>query len=567
MSYHHNFTAPKTKRGIRTSDFGTNGFYINFKCAPIPPTGVPNYVMTPPTLTLKNLGLYLWADLKTGQNPSPGLVNEVRLLLQSYSEKLKEIDKASLLNEFKKPDAQVNNNVKEVFLPNIDVQAPKILDLATGELVDMSKIRSDEELFGYLDENNRSAVLYDDSADKGRLSFFRTEVSDFPAESRKGFDVVKFDFANLPIKLHVKTLEGKTYQMQVKHADNYQCHITYRDISSQRKKPVVQNKDNSEKPVIKVAARFITVPQDSNEIAEFFEEEKVAFLSDANYANILNDTQIEQLLKLIHTIPDTKVLASPTIKVRDGQDASALTQKEIVYLEPNSSRPVYLPIGIKVDVTPQLRAQGKHIFLETECEKTELLGYKKSLPEIQSTHITSQATVPDGQTLLLGHQNISVKEDSQIKSKDLLILIKAEKLEPAELQEPDELRSTKKSSNPFKKLAKAAANIFTDPGPLALLITGTVTDAQTAKPIAGVKVSDGQYGPKPDWNQIQVGTAANHGAITDKNGRYRYLTWHEHHTITAQAKGYKPQQKPLYNSHLTIPNKDKQTFNFTLNQN
>jgi outer membrane lipoprotein-sorting protein len=66
------------------------------------------------------------------------------------------------------------------------------------------------------------------------------------------------------------------------------------------------------------------------------------------------------------------------------------------------------------------------------------------------------------------------------------------------------------------------------------IVEGTVTDATTGQPIAGAKVSDDGYGPKPYK-----------GAITDSEGRYSYSTWPEEHSIIAQAPGYKPQRKNI----------------------
>ena len=64
-----------------------------------------------------------------------------------------------------------------------------------------------------------------------------------------------------------------------------------------------------------------------------------------------------------------------------------------------------------------------------------------------------------------------------------------------------------------------------------LEITGTVFDQATGQPIPGARVSDDGYGPKPYQ-----------GATTDSEGRYRYRTWPEEHTIIAEAPGYKPQR-------------------------
>lgn len=71
-------------------------------------------------------------------------------------------------------------------------------------------------------------------------------------------------------------------------------------------------------------------------------------------------------------------------------------------------------------------------------------------------------------------------------------------------------------------------------GEPGLVVTGIVKDAATGRPIAGAQVSDDQYGSEPHQS-----------ASTDSEGRYRYLTWHEEHTIVATAPGYKPQQRGL----------------------
>ncbi len=95
LSYQHNFSATRTKREIQTSDFDTNGFYVSFKCQLIPGGSVPDYAMPLPTKALRNLGLYLWTEVETGNNPSPCLIEEIQALLQLYSEKLQELDKYS----------------------------------------------------------------------------------------------------------------------------------------------------------------------------------------------------------------------------------------------------------------------------------------------------------------------------------------------------------------------------------------------------------------------------------------------------------------------------------------
>ncbi|MBL7153124.1 MAG: carboxypeptidase regulatory-like domain-containing protein [Phycisphaerae bacterium] len=84
------------------------------------------------------------------------------------------------------------------------------------------------------------------------------------------------------------------------------------------------------------------------------------------------------------------------------------------------------------------------------------------------------------------------------------------------------------------------------------VVRGTVTDAATGEPIAGVKVSDDGYGPEPYKS-----------AITDSEGRYRYLTWPEEHRIKAEASGYKPQRKGI-TGLFHVEDEDEKVIDFAL---
>ena len=67
-----------------------------------------------------------------------------------------------------------------------------------------------------------------------------------------------------------------------------------------------------------------------------------------------------------------------------------------------------------------------------------------------------------------------------------------------------------------------------------LVIRGVVRDAMTGRPIEGARVTDERYGKEPFQ-----------GTITNVEGKYRYLTWYEEHSITAEAPGYKTQRQLL----------------------
>ena len=64
-------------------------------------------------------------------------------------------------------------------------------------------------------------------------------------------------------------------------------------------------------------------------------------------------------------------------------------------------------------------------------------------------------------------------------------------------------------------------------------VQGTVIDARTGEPIAGAKVSDGQYAGGKQFT------------FTDVNGKFQYQTWPEEHNILVEAKGYLTQKKVL----------------------
>jgi len=105
--------------------------------------------------------------------------------------------------------------------------------------------------------------------------------------------------------------------------------------------------------------------------------------------------------------------------------------------------------------------------------------------------------------------------------------------------------------------------IFT-PGPPELIIKGIVKDAQTGKPIAGARVFDDGYGPTPLWDQIRADERSEWGAITNTAGEYSFLTWPEHHSVSAEAPGYKPERESLYENHFTINENDEETMDFVL---
>jgi hypothetical protein len=73
-----------------------------------------------------------------------------------------------------------------------------------------------------------------------------------------------------------------------------------------------------------------------------------------------------------------------------------------------------------------------------------------------------------------------------------------------------------------------------EPGPPNFIVKGTVTDADTGKPVAGAKVGDNK-----EYNDGKFCT------VTDSDGNYEYKTWYEEHFTKCEAAGYKTEKKIL----------------------
>jgi beta-lactamase regulating signal transducer with metallopeptidase domain len=70
--------------------------------------------------------------------------------------------------------------------------------------------------------------------------------------------------------------------------------------------------------------------------------------------------------------------------------------------------------------------------------------------------------------------------------------------------------------------------------PADFVIKGTVTDAETGKPIAGAKVGD-----------VERYAEGKQCTTTNEDGEYSYKTWYEEHNVKAAAEGYKEQKKTI----------------------
>ena len=227
---------------------------------------------------------------------------------------------------------------------------------------------------------------------------------------------------------------------------------------------------------ILVEGRFILVPQDSQELKDFFEQEDIElpteeensitapagseeiekFLEEQESVEadiepertrFLDPEQVNKLLRLIQTIPESKVLTSPKVLVFDGESAVLSIMQQEMYIsgyEESDSTSEPEPItetidkGIKFEVLPKI-TNDHNIKLDLDvelagfAERQERL-YKGRYPyEIIATEvfkIVSQVMMPDGKTVLMAGKIISSAildrdDDSGADktTKELLILI------------------------------------------------------------------------------------------------------------------------------------------------
>jgi hypothetical protein len=212
------------------------------------------------------------------------------------------------------------------------------------------------------------------------------------------------------------------------------------------------------KPAIAIESRFLIVPADANEIKDFFEEENIEFGPDANDSysagRILDSEQASRLLKLIAGHRGSRTLTAPKVTVLDGEWAELRVQKDVNYIsgytEPNfpldrpKSKQDSIETGTWIKVLPRLTKGTKNILLDVDFEVSDLIGFEErtykgkypyQIPETEVVSISTRVLVPDGETVLIGGRKIRAKnEDGQRVEKNLLVLIKAKKLDQEDTQ-------------------------------------------------------------------------------------------------------------------------------------
>jgi len=166
----------------------------------------------------------------------------------------------------------------------------------------------------------------------------------------------------------------------------------------------------------------------------------------------LDDLQISFLLRAVKAHPDSKMLTAPKVTVFDGKEADFRIHRQVNYIsgytEPN--RPSGEPIpehdsvtkGLQLQVTPKITPDNRHILLNVDFELSDLLGFEErmykekypyKIPQMEVVSAKTRVSVPNGGTVLIGGQKVTAEEDGRKTQKELLVLIKAKKVDSEKL--------------------------------------------------------------------------------------------------------------------------------------
>jgi len=164
---------------------------------------------------------------------------------------------------------------------------------------------------------------------------------------------------------------------------------------------------------------------------------------------LLDDLQTYTLLGAVQAHKDSKALAAPKVTVLAGESAEVRIETEHPYIsgyvEPNSPsdqpepKIEYIKTGTTLEMLARLTDDGAKMKLDIDFEISDLMGFEERLykgqyayqiPTIEAVSSSARVIMPDGGTVLIGGRKITVEnDDGHIEEKNLLVLIKAKKVE------------------------------------------------------------------------------------------------------------------------------------------
>jgi len=177
-----------------------------------------------------------------------------------------------------------------------------------------------------------------------------------------------------------------------------------------------------------------------------------AIAVEGGYGSILNDLQVAFILRATQAHTDAKTLTAPKVTVLSGESAVFQIQRQISYALPpdivrSVSRGYYtgggleefglqqnvysIPVGTLLNITPIITPDKRNVLLNIvtqmqdllrirthtvagivdagDGEQSEIVEYPVSVPETETSQVMTRVSIPDGGTLLLGGQKITVE--------------------------------------------------------------------------------------------------------------------------------------------------------------
>ncbi len=129
-----------------------------------------------------------------------------------------------------------------------------------------------------------------------------------------------------------------------------------------------------------------------------------------NFAKLAPD-QMEAILNSVGSTKDVKLLSAPRIVAMDGVAARILVGEKVPYVR-RSAETVsgglmqeveFVDVGIKLDVTPRINPQTGQVTMTIHPEVSEVLDKQvQGVPRIGTREASTQVTIRDGQTLVIG---------------------------------------------------------------------------------------------------------------------------------------------------------------------
>ncbi|MEZ0299505.1 MAG: M56 family metallopeptidase [Candidatus Methylacidiphilales bacterium] len=159
------------------------------------------------------------------------------------------------------------------------------------------------------------------------------------------------------------------------------------------------------KKEIEIVARFIVLPPGVN-LESMPSSDKAKLTKDGGSIIVKN----EDVEKMVKALENADLLTTPRVMTHNGQPARMEVTREVVVPQ-TTGKPKIFPVGVTVDVTPQVMSDGS-VTLDLKASVAEVVDKTTGLAPGGSTidwdnstyvedHFKSKETVPDNSSLLV----------------------------------------------------------------------------------------------------------------------------------------------------------------------